>query len=61
MHPEQIKIFKAMPPATKLELAGCLYLFARTLKTQALKKQHPDWTEDRIHKEVRRIFLFAVN
>jgi len=61
MHPEQVKIYKTMSVAKKLSLAATFYYSARQLKTQALKKQHPDWTDERIRKEVQRIFLYASN
>lgn len=59
MHPEQVKIYKKMPVAKKLSLAASFFYSARQLKTQALKKQHPDWADDRVREEVYRIFLYA--
>ena len=59
MHPEQVKIFKAMPASRKLELAASFYFSARHLKTQALKKRHPDWSESRLRREVNQLFLRA--
>ena len=59
MHPEQVKIFKAMPAARKLELAATFYFSTRHLKTQALKKHHPDWSESQLRREVNRLFLRA--
>lgn len=59
MHPEQVKIFKAMPAARKLEIAAAFYLSARHLKTQALKQRHPDWPEARLRREVTKVFLRA--
>ena len=59
MHPEQVRIFKAMPAARKLELAATFYFSARHLKTQALKQRHPDWPESRLRQEVNRLFLRA--
>ena len=59
MHPEQIKAFKSMTPAMKLRLAQSLYYSARSLKEAALRKQHPDWTEEEIKQKVREIFLYA--
>ncbi|HRT05370.1 MAG TPA: hypothetical protein P5204_06690, partial [Kiritimatiellia bacterium] len=59
VHPEQVKIFKAMPAAKKLELAATFYFSARHLKTQALKQRHPDWPESRLRREVNRLFLRA--
>ena len=59
MHPEQVKIFKAMPASRKLELAATFYFSARHLKTQALKQRHPDWSESQVRREVNRLFLHA--
>ncbi len=61
MTPEQIKIFKAMPPARKLQLAGQFHDAARKLKARGLRAQHPDWPEERIEARVREIFLYAAN
>jgi hypothetical protein len=57
--PEQIRILGAMPGEKRLRLAEQLYWSARKLKTAGLRAQHPDWPEDRLHEEVRRIFLHA--
>ena len=59
MHPEQVRIFKAMSPARKLELAAAFYFAAKHLKRQGLKLQHPDWTEERVEQKVREFFLYA--
>ena len=59
MHPVQVKIFREMSPAKKLELAADLYYSAREFKTVAVRKQHPEWTEKKVQKEVRDIFLYA--
>ncbi len=55
----QKKIFQAMAPAQKLEMALRLYYSARDLKAAGLRAQHPDWTEDQIEAKVREIFLYA--
>jgi len=59
VHPEQVKIFKAMPAAKKLELAAAFYFSARHLKTQALKQRHPEWPEARLRREVNKLFFRA--
>ena len=59
MHPEQVKIFKAMPAAKKLEIAAAFYFSARHLKIQASKQRHPDWSETRLRREVDKLFLRA--
>jgi hypothetical protein len=61
MHPEQIRIFKAMPPSMKLQLAANFQLAARQLKKQSLKMQHPDWTDEQIQHKVRELFLYAAS
>jgi hypothetical protein len=59
MHAEQIRIFKAMSPARKLELVAEFNRAARNLKGQSLKLQHPDWTTEQVAKKVREVFLYA--
>jgi len=48
-----------MTPAMKLRLSQSLYYSVRNLKESALRKQHPDWTEEEIKQKVREIFLYA--
>jgi hypothetical protein len=48
-----------MPGERRLRLAERLYWSARKLKSAGLRAQHPDWPEERLHAEVRRIFLDA--
>ena len=57
--PEQIEIFRAMTGERRLQLAEQLYWSARKLKLAGLRAQHPDWTEEQLNAEVRRIFLHA--
>ena len=53
------KRFKNFSPQKKLELSMQLYYSARELKRAALKHFHPDWSEEEIEKELRRIFMYA--
>ena len=57
--PEQIEIFRAMTGEQRLRLAEQLYWTARKLKLAGLRAQHPDWIEEHLNAEVRRIFLHA--
>jgi hypothetical protein len=57
--PEQIEVFRAMTGEQRLRLAEQLYWTARKLKLAGLRAQHPDWTEEQLNAEVRRIFLHA--
>ena len=59
IHPEQIKIFRAMPPEQKLDLALRLYRSASQLKAAALHHQHPDWDGAKVQAELRKILLYA--
>ena len=56
---KQIEILRAMPGEKRLRLAEQLYWSARKLKAQGVRAQHPDWTEEQVQAEVRRIFLYA--
>jgi len=57
--PKQIEILRAMSGERRLRLAEQLYWSARKLKIAGLRAQHPDWPDDRLNAEVRRIFLHA--
>jgi hypothetical protein len=57
--PEQVEILRAMPGEQRLRLAERLYWSARKMKAAGLRAQHPDWPEERVGIEVRRIFLDA--
>ena len=54
-----LKILRAMTPAQRLRTAHNLYETARDIKAAALRKQHPDWTEEQILTTVREVFLYA--
>jgi len=48
-----------MTPAQKLRVALDLYHSARKIRAAGLKKQHPDWSMEKINHKVREIFLYA--
>ncbi len=55
----QLEIFRRMQPAERLHLAMRLYWSARDLKTAFLRQKYPEWSEQKLKDEVRRIFLHA--
>lgn len=57
--PEQIEIYRRMPPERRLEVAEQLYWSARKLKAAGVRSQHPDWSNQQVNSEVNRIFLNA--
>ena len=59
MHPVQKRIFSAMSPAEKWNLAVRLRQNAWALKAAWLQQEHPDWSAERVQDETRRIFLHA--
>ena len=58
---KQIEIFRQMRSERRLALAEQLYWSARKFKAAGLRHQHPDWTENEVEAEVRRIFLHAAS
>jgi hypothetical protein len=59
MHSEQKKSYQAMTPEKKLRIALALYYSAKEIKAAALKRQHPEWSLEKINNKVREIFLYA--
>lgn len=57
--PEQFVALRAMTGARRLRLSERLYWSARKMKLAGLRSQHPDWPEQRLADEVRRIFSHA--
>jgi hypothetical protein len=57
--PKVRAILKALTTEQKLNAAAHLYWTARALKAAGFRAQHPEWSEERIQKEVRDVFLFA--
>ena len=57
--PEQIKIFQRMSPEQRWQAANLLYWSARQHKTAFLRNQNPEWSDQEVEEEVRRIFLYA--
>ena len=59
MHPIQKKIFQNMSAQRKWELSIELNYNARALKAAALRKDHPEWNEEMVNEEVKKIFINA--
>jgi hypothetical protein len=57
--PEQFAIYRRMTPEQRWRVAQQLYWTARRHKAAFLRSQHPEWSEDRVEDEVRRVFLNA--
>ena len=57
--PEQIEILRRMTPEQRWQAAHRLHWTMRRHKAAFLQSQHPDWSEQRVDDEVRRIFSNA--
>jgi hypothetical protein len=57
--PEQIAALRAMSGGQRLRMSERLYWSARKMKAAGVRSQHPDYTEEQVEEEVRRIFLHA--
>jgi hypothetical protein len=51
------EIYRNMSATQKIRILEDMYWTARQMKTNRLKQQHPDWTDQEIDKKVREIFL----
>jgi len=57
--PEQIEVFRRMTPEQRWQAAHRLYWTMRRHKAAFLRSLHPDWPEQKVDDEVRRIFSHA--
>jgi len=57
--PQQTAILRRMTPGQRWDAAHRLYWTMRRHKAAFLQSQHPDWTEQQVADEVRRIFSHA--
>ncbi|MDQ6912349.1 MAG: hypothetical protein M3119_03790 [Verrucomicrobiota bacterium] len=59
LHPEQVKALRKMSLERRAEIAfGCIRSM-RQLKATALRSQHPEWSEQQIAAELRRLIFHA--
>lgn len=57
--PEQFAIFRRMTPEQRWWAASRLYWTCRRHKTAFQRSQHPEWSDEQLNHEVRRIFSHA--
>jgi hypothetical protein len=56
---EQFAILRRMTPEQRWRAAHRLYWTCRRHKAAFIRSQHPEWAEQRVEDEVRRIFQNA--
>jgi len=57
--PEQIAMLRRMTPGQRWDAAHRLYWTMRRHKAAFLQSQNPDWTDQQVADEVKRIFSHA--
>ena len=60
IHPVQIAAFRRMTPAQKVAGIVQMYHLGINLKMAGLRMQHPDWSEDQLRRESRRISTYGL-
>jgi hypothetical protein len=58
-NPVPIDILRKMSPGQRWVAARQLYWTVRRHKAAFLRSQHPEWSEEQVQSEIRRIFLQA--
>jgi Rv0078B-related antitoxin len=53
----QDEILRAMSPGRRLQIARELYETAWQIKAAGLRREHPDWPEERVMGKLRRVFV----
>ena len=57
--PDQIEVLRRMTPEQRWRAARQLYWTLRRHKAAFLHELHPEWSEEQVERETRRIFLHA--
>jgi hypothetical protein len=56
---EQLDALRRLTPGQRYRASRGLYWTLRRHKAAFLRSLHPDWDDERVESEVRRIFLHA--
>jgi hypothetical protein len=54
----QLDILRAMSGDQRLLLAFEMSLFARELAREGIRREHPEWPEERVERELLRLAFF---
>lgn len=54
----QLEILRKMTPEQKFRAMNQLFLTARALTASRIRENHPDWSDERVHREVTDAFLY---
>jgi hypothetical protein len=54
----QLEILRTMSGERRILLAFEMSLFARELAKEGIRREHPDWPEERVDRELLRLAFF---
>jgi hypothetical protein len=54
LDPVTVEILRKMTPEQRLKQAFAMWETAKTLTRGVLRQEHPDWTEERVQRELAR-------
>lgn len=60
-HAVQLQILRAMSGEQRLLLAFEMSLFARELAREGIRRDHPEWPEARVARELLRLAFFPAS
>lgn len=61
MHPMQVKCYREMTAAQKLDALAEMYRLTRTLAAAGVRMRHPDWDDAAVGRAVREQMLYGVS
>jgi hypothetical protein len=56
---EQLEVLRKMTPEQRWQAARALYWSLRRHKAAFLRDRHPEWSDEQVERETRRIFVHA--
>jgi len=57
--PQQLEVLRRMTPEQRWRAAHRLYWTLRRHKAAFLRSLHPEWSDEQVEQETRRIFMNA--
>ena len=61
MHPMQVRAYRKMSVAEKLDRMAKLHECGRALLEAGIRMRHPEWSEEQVRAEVRAGMLYGVS
>jgi hypothetical protein len=59
--PEYVSSIRHLTGVQRMEMGAALRRMARSIKTAAIQRKHPEWSADQVQSEVSRIILLSAS